>query len=150
MRHVHVGTLLLALLASVGCAAREPVFVPPPTAGSPEEDVPPAAEVVAPPSDEDLPKYGEFVYVEVLPEVIHKEAPRYPSIAREAGVSGTVIIQALVGRDGLVKDTRVVRSIPMLDAAATASVRQWVFKPAQARGQPVAVWVAAPVKFTLQ
>lgn len=105
--------------------------------------------VVAPPTDEELPKFGEYVYVEELPEAIHKEAPQYPDLAREASVDGTVMVQALVGKDGRVKDTRVVKSIPMLDAAAIAAVRQWVFKPALSNNKPVAVWVAVPVKFTL-
>jgi len=105
--------------------------------------------VVAPPTDEDLPKFGEYVYVEELPEAITKVAPQYPDLAREASVDGTVMVQALVGKDGKVKDTRVVKSIPMLDAAAVAAVRQWVFKPALSNNKPVAVWVAVPVKFTL-
>ncbi len=105
--------------------------------------------VVAPPTDEELPKFGEYVYVEELPEAITKVAPQYPDLAREASVDGTVMVQALVGKDGRVKDTRVVKSIPMLDAAAIAAVKQWVFKPALSNNKPVAVWVAVPVKFTL-
>jgi protein TonB len=105
--------------------------------------------VVAPPSEEELPKYGDYVYVEELPEAINKVSPSYPDIAREAGVDGTVLVQALVGKDGKVKDTKVVKSIPMLDASAAAAVKQWVFKPALSNNKPVAVWVAVPVKFTL-
>jgi len=104
--------------------------------------------VVAPPSD-DLPKFGEYVYVEELPEAVTRVLPQYPDIAREAGVDGIVMVQALVGKDGGVKDTRVVNSIPMLDAAAVAAVKQWVFKPALSNNKPVAVWVAVPVKFSL-
>jgi protein TonB len=105
--------------------------------------------VVAPPSEEELPKFGEYVYVEELPEAITKVNPDYPEIAREAGVDGTVMIQALVGKDGKVKDTRVVKSIPMLDASAVAAVKQWVFKPALSNNKPVAVWVAVPMRFSL-
>ncbi len=105
--------------------------------------------VVAPPGDEELPKFGEYVYVEELPEAITKAQPVYPDLAREAGVDGTVLVQALVGKDGKVKDTRIVKSIALLDAAAEAAVRQWVFKPALSNNKPVAVWVAVPVKFTL-
>ena len=104
--------------------------------------------VVAPPGDE-LPKFGEYVYVEELPEAITKAKPVYPDLAREAGVDGTVMVQALVGKDGKVKDTRVVKSIAMLDGAAEAAVKQWVFKPALSNNKPVAVWVAVPVRFTL-
>ncbi len=109
-----------------------------------------ASIIVAPQSEEELPKYGEYVYVEELPEAITKVNPVYPDIAREASVDGTVMVQALVGRDGRVKDTRVVKSIPMLDAAAIAAVKQWVFKPALSNNKPVAVWVAVPLKFTLR
>ena len=105
--------------------------------------------VVAPPSDE-LPGFGEYVYVEELPEAITKVSPVYPDIAREAGVDGVVMVQALVGKDGRVKDVRVVKRIPMLDDAAITAVRQWVFKPALSNNKPVAVWVAVPVRFSLQ
>jgi len=105
--------------------------------------------VVAPPDEDALPKFGEYVYVEELPEAITTTAPVYPDLAREAGVAGTVMVQALVGKDGKVKDTKVVKSIPMLDAAAVAAVKQWVFKPALSNNKPVAVWVAVPVRFSL-
>lgn len=106
--------------------------------------------VVAPPSDEDkLPGFGEFVYTDELPEVINKTQPEYPDMARSAGVEGTVLVQALVGKDGKVKDTRVTKSVPMLDDAAVAAVKQWVFKPALSNNKPVAVWVAVPVNFKL-
>lgn len=105
--------------------------------------------VVAPPSDEELPSFGDYVYVEELPEAITTRSPVYPDIARDAGVDGTVLVQALVGKDGKVRDTRVVKSIPMLDKAAEEAVKQWVFKPALANNKPVAVWVAIPVKFSL-
>ena len=45
--------------------------------------------VVAPPSAEELPRFGEYVYVEELPEAVTKVTPAYPDIAREAGVDGT-------------------------------------------------------------
>ena len=99
--------------------------------------------------DDSLPRFGEYVYVEELPEAVHKVAPDYPEWARKAGVQGTVMIQALVGKDGRILDTRIVRSIPDLDDYAVAAVKQWRFKPALSKGKPVAVWVAVPVKFTL-
>ena len=105
--------------------------------------------VVAPPSDDDMPKFGDYVYVEELPEAVTRVSPQYPDIAREAGVDGTVLVQALVGKDGKVHDVRVQKSIPMLDASAIAAVKQWVFKPALSNNKPVAVWVAVPVKFSL-
>ena len=103
-----------------------------------------ASEVVAP-----YPPPNEYPYVEELPEVIHKAAPVYPEAARNAGIQGTVIVQARVLKDGRVSGTRVLKSIPQLDAAAVRAVRRWRFQPALSDGKPVAVWVAVPVKFSL-
>jgi outer membrane biosynthesis protein TonB len=41
----------------------------------------------------------------------------------------------------------IVKSIPMLDAAAEDAAKKWIFNPAKAAGKPVAVWVAVSVKF---
>lgn len=101
-------------------------------------------------SDTTLPKFGEYVFVEELPEPLEREKPIYPEAARRANIEGTVVVQALVGKDGRVKNTLVVKSIPQLDDAAVASVVHWVFKPASAKGKPVAVWVAIPVGFRLK
>jgi len=102
-----------------------------------------------PSQDPDRPKLGDVIYVEELPEAQEKTAPSYPEAARKRGIQGTVMVQALVGRDGLVHDTRVVASIPGLDEAAVAAVVQRRFEPARAKGKPIAVWVAIPVKFSL-
>src|SRR5262249_31223859 len=102
------------------------------------------------PASENLPKLGETVYIEKLPQAITKVAPDYPELARAANAEGTVMVSALVGKDGRVKDVRVVKSIPMLDASALAAVKQWTFEPARAHQQPVAVWVSVPVRFTLK
>ena len=91
----------------------------------------------------------EFPYVEEMPEALTKVAPSYPEAARQARIEGTVIVQARILEDGRVGATRVTRSIPELDDAALACVRQWRFRPALKDGKPVVVWVAVPVKFTL-
>jgi protein TonB len=96
-----------------------------------------------------LPAFGDYVFVDELPEPLHRVSPIYPLPAIQAGVEGTVVVQALVCAPGQLNGTRVVRSIPMLDAAAEDAVRQWVFAPALANGEPVAVWVGIPVKFSL-
>jgi len=104
--------------------------------------------VIAPPSD-NMPGVNDYVYVEELPEAITKVSPEYPDIARQSSMEGTAIVKALVGKDGHVKDTVVVKSVPVLDDAAVAAVKKWVFKPALSNNKPVAVWVAVPVKFSL-
>ena len=104
--------------------------------------------VVAPPGDP-LPGPRDYVPFDELPVAITIVQPVYPDLAREAGVDGTVMVRALIGRDGKVKDALIMKSIAMLDGAAEAAVRQWVFKPALSNNKPVAVWVAVPVKFIL-
>ncbi len=98
---------------------------------------------------ERLPKIGEYIYVEEMPEALTRVAPVYPLAAMRAGVSGTVVLQVLVGKDGRVRDVRVAHSIPPLDTAAVAAVLQWTFKPAMNMGRPLAVWVQVPVRFSI-
>ena len=109
-----------------------------------------APESPASASDASLPKLGDYVYVEDLPEAIEQVPPDYPEWARKKGVQGTVVVQALVGKDGRVKSTHIASSVPDLDDYAVACVKQWRFKPAKTAGKPIAVWVAIPVKFTLK
>lgn len=105
--------------------------------------------VIAPPQEEALPSYGEYVYVEEFPEAITKVMPEYPDLARQSSMEGTVVVQALVGKDGRVKDTKIVKSNPVFDQAAEKAVKQYVFKPALSNNKPVAVWVAVPIRFVL-
>jgi protein TonB len=83
------------------------------------------------------------------PEKVHHVVPAYPSIARSARVSGTVILEAVIAEDGRVQDVRVLRSIPLLDDAAADAVRQWRFTPTLLNGQPVRVLMTVTVSFAL-
>ncbi len=104
-----------------------------------------AATVIAPASHAGPP------YVDAtLPQVIRKVPAAYPPAARRDRIEGTVVVQALVGKEGRVRETKITHSVPALDAAAVRSVRRFVFKPAVSNGKPVAVWVAVPVRFSLR
>jgi protein TonB len=83
------------------------------------------------------------------PRKIHHVAPEYPAIARSARVSGMVILETTIAEDGSVQDVRVLRSIPLLDAAAIDAVRQWRFTPTLLNGQPVRVLMTVTVSFAL-
>lgn len=76
-------------------------------------------------------------------------APVYPAIAIAARVSGTVIVEAIIGVDGSVRDARVLRSIPLLDDAALTAVRQWHYTPTTLNGIPVAVVMTVSVRFEI-
>ena len=84
------------------------------------------------------------------PVKIHDAAPLYPAIAQSARVQGVVIIQATIGVDGQVIDASVLRSVPLLDEAALAAVRQWRYTPTRLNGAPVAVVMTVTVNFTLR
>jgi protein TonB len=101
---------------------------------------------------ETLPGFRQYVYVEQMPVAVRSVSPEYPAIAKEAGVSGLVVAHLLVGRDGHVLDVRIdeEHSVLMLNEAVVRAARQWVFTPAFANNQPVAVWVAVPFYFNLQ
>jgi TonB family protein len=82
------------------------------------------------------------------PKKIKDVAPVYPAIARSAGVSGVVAIEARIGADGKVTEAKVVRSVPMLDQAALDAVRQWEYIPSLLNGVPVPVVITITISFT--
>ena len=84
------------------------------------------------------------------PTQIKKVNPVYPPIAQSARVQGVVIIEAIIGPDGRVTEAKVLRSIPLLDAAALDAVKQWVYTPTLLNGVPVPVIMTVTVNFTLQ
>lgn len=88
-------------------------------------------------------------FVEEFPHATHQAKLVYPKEARQAGIEGTVMVKALVGKDGRIRATQIAKSVPMLDEAAVHNVEAWEFEPAKSGGRPVAVWVQVPVKFTL-
>lgn len=86
----------------------------------------------------------------VKPPVKIKDAqPTYPSIARDARVSGAVVIEATIDNEGNVADAKVVRSVPLLDQAALDAVQQWKYQPSVQNGTAVPVVMTVTVNFTL-
>jgi TonB family protein len=76
--------------------------------------------------------------------------PAYPEVARAAGISGVVILEATIDPYGVPVNIKVLRSIPDLDQAAINSVRQWRYVPTLLNGVPVPVIMTVTVNFTLQ
>ncbi|TMQ49047.1 MAG: energy transducer TonB [Candidatus Eisenbacteria bacterium] len=96
-----------------------------------------------------LPELGEAVTVDSLPRPLVRVSPIYPDTARSRGVQGTVRLAGLLCRTGRIADTWVFESVPLLDRAAENAARQWVFAPARARGDSIAVWVFFSFRFSL-
>ena len=82
------------------------------------------------------------------PAKIKDVRPVYPAIAQAARAQGAVVIEATIGPDGRVVDTRVVRSIPLLDQAALDAVRQWEYAPTRVKGKAVPVVMTITINFT--
>ena len=78
--------------------------------------------------------------------------PKYPEIAQEAGIEGTVYIQAFIDVKGRVKELKVIKGIPNtgLDEAAIEAIRKTRFRPAKQRERPVGVYISIPVNFKLK
>ena len=73
--------------------------------------------------------------------------PLRSETAERANVRGVVIVEVTLNVDGTVRDARVLRSIPILDAAALEAVRQWRYEPTIVSGKPVPVTMTVPVTF---
>jgi TonB family protein len=85
------------------------------------------------------------------PVLIEKVEPSYTEEARKARISGIVIVEAVIGRDGLVKNVHVLKPLPFgLDQAAVDAVKQWTFKPGTLEGKPVDVLFNLTVNFRLE
>jgi protein TonB len=109
-------------------AGAEPV--PPPPPPRPKEPVPVGGIIQA-------------------PKKITHVAPIYPPIALAAQKEGLVILQAVIGEDGSVREVKVLRPDPLFDQAAMDAVKQWRFTRPTLNGQPIPVVMTVTVGFSL-
>ena len=75
--------------------------------------------------------------------------PGYPLLARQMKVQGSVILQALISKDGVIQDLRVISGPPILAIAAQTAVRQWHFKPHFQGNEAVETQAKITVNFTI-
>ena len=80
--------------------------------------------------------------------LVHRVTPQYPTQARQQGIQGTVILQAVIGKDGGVKSVKAVSGNSMLRQSAMDAVRQWKYKPYSVDGEAVEADTEINVKFT--
>lgn len=81
--------------------------------------------------------------------LVHDVAPTYPSEAGRARIEGTVVLWAVIGKDGSVQDVRIESGLPILAQAAIDAVKQWRYKPYLLNGEPVEVDSRITINFTL-
>ncbi len=105
------------------------------------------------PSEEGLPAGSHVAGTGQIrdPEIISKVEPKYPGLARRKRVTGRVVLQAVIRKDGKVGELKVLRGAGGGDCgfeeAAMEAVRKWRYKPGMIDGQPVDVYFRIVVDF---
>jgi protein TonB len=74
----------------------------------------------------------------------------YPLLAQNMNVQGSVVLQAIIGADGIIENIHVLSGPAVLAAAAQQAVREWRFKPVLQNGQPVETKANITVNFTIK
>lgn len=110
---------------------------------------PPAAQTAAPKPPPPAPAAIRVGGGVQSAKLIFGPKPAYPPLARTTRTQGTVKIQALIGRDGLIRNLQVVSGPPLLIAAAIEAVQQWRYQPTLLNAEPVEVITEIDVNFTL-
>jgi len=92
-----------------------------------------------------------FMAYEEAPVLTKMVQPKYPEIARKAGVEGKVVMSIVVDEEGNVIDAEVIVAQPpgIFEEAAKEAIMQWKYKPAKQRDKAVKVRVGQTVEFTL-
>ena len=84
-------------------------------------------------------------------KIVHKVPPEYPPQAKADRLTGTVILDAVVGKDGSVENLKVAKSLrDDCDQAAIDAVRQWKFQPVLLNGNPIEVKTTIHINYSLK
>ena len=81
--------------------------------------------------------------------LIQKIEPKYPPLALGARIAGQVLLRAIIGKDGDIKELDLLSGHPMLAPAAIAAVRQWRYRPFLLNGEPIEVETTVTVTFQI-
>ena len=81
--------------------------------------------------------------------LVKRIQPNYPPLARQARIQGTVVLHAVISKEGAIENLTLVSGHPMLAPAAIDAVKQWRYKPYLLNGEPVEVDTEVQVNFTL-
>ena len=82
-------------------------------------------------------------------KILRQVRPIYPSLARQARISGDVRLEAVISREGTVASLQVVSGHPLLVPSALEAVSQWLYRPTLLNGDPVEVLTQIEVHFKL-
>jgi TonB family protein len=82
-------------------------------------------------------------------KLVHQVQPVYPQVAKAAHVSGTVVLHAIIGKDGSVQQLAAVSGPPLLLQASIDAVQRWQYEPTLLAGKPIEVDTTISVVYTL-
>jgi protein TonB len=82
-------------------------------------------------------------------KLIYHPDPVYPRLAVEAHIQGTVLLEAVIGKDGTIRELKAVSGHPLLAPAALEAVQHWRYQPTLLNNEPVEVLTEISVRFTL-
>jgi TonB family protein len=92
----------------------------------------------------------DVAQVDREPVLKKKAEPRYPELAKKAGIEGKVWVKLRIDTDGKVIDAQLIKADhESLVEAALEAAKKFEFEPAIMKGKPVAVWVTVPFAFKL-
>jgi TonB family protein len=100
-----------------------------------------------------LPPPGQDPQTEDIkkPRLLSRPSPQYTPAARKAKLEGTVIVEAIIDKDGSVSSSRILKNQHLgLGLSALEAVCAWRFKPATLKGEPVKVYYVLTVNFSVQ
>ena len=81
--------------------------------------------------------------------LVQRVQPDYPPLARMAGIQGSVMLRAIINRDGSIDRLQVLSGQPLLVEAAIRAVRQWRYRPYLLNDEPVKVETQITIHFNL-
>jgi periplasmic protein TonB len=81
--------------------------------------------------------------------LVYDVAPKYPPEAGRERIEGIVVLMAVIGKDGTVRDVRVESGLPLLAQAAIEAVKQWRYRPYFLNGEPVEIDSLITINFNL-
>lgn len=104
---------------------------------------------IAPPPKVEAPKRIRVGGQVQAAKIVDQLRPIYPPLAKQARIQGVVRLEAIINRQGLIENLRVVSGHPLLIQSALDAVRQWRYQPTLLNGEPVEVVTTIDVVFTL-
>jgi TonB family protein len=136
---LRLALLALSVLGASGAAFGQ-------DAAGPSKESGPAT---APPVSAEKPKRMRIGGRVASANLTHMVQPAYPQAAKDAHISGTVVLHCIIAKDGTMSQVEYVSGPPLLMKAAMDAVRQWTYKPTTLNGEAVEVDTVVSVVFQL-